>query len=228
MNERRECILREHDFYVDQINQRVIAQFQDMEGEADRLTETEYKRLSGLYGHEDADPASIRDDAREHAIGHYQMLSDLKQQVILGALAGLYHQWEKQFRGFVERELMHYMTRDEVKKYAWPFNIGDVFDVVKHFGWDVRSQRFFKPIDACRVIVNVYKHGPGRSLDELAKEYPAYLPQMLTARFSALGLRHIDHEWLTVTETDFAELAKGLRGFWEKLPEKLYLDQKSP
>jgi hypothetical protein len=43
-------ILEQHDFYVAQTNKRVLAQFQDLEGEADRHAEDEYKRLLARPG----------------------------------------------------------------------------------------------------------------------------------------------------------------------------------
>jgi hypothetical protein len=39
-------------FYVAQINERVIAQFQDMKRDADRYAEAEYRRLSARYARE--------------------------------------------------------------------------------------------------------------------------------------------------------------------------------
>jgi hypothetical protein len=152
-----------------------------------------------------------------------QPLSDLRQSVILGALAGLYHQWEKQLRGFIEMELAHDVKRDDAAKAAWSGIIGEVFDLLREFGWDVRVQPFFAPIDACRLIVNVYKHGQGPSLVELNRRYPAYLPDPIGKRIPAFGSRGPSHEWLTVTEKDFPEIASGLRAFWEALPEQLYI-----
>lgn len=76
----KRSIIESHDFYVEQINRRVIAQFEDMEGDADRYAKAEYARLSARYGHEDADPASIAEDAHDNAVGYYGLLDDLKQQ----------------------------------------------------------------------------------------------------------------------------------------------------
>jgi hypothetical protein len=155
----RRMILERHDFYVAQVKARVFAQFQDLEGEAERYSDAEYDRLGSLPGDENSDMGAIAEAAIDRGQEFYSLLSDLKKQMLLGALAGLYHQWDKDLRDFVERELSHYFKSEAVMKIAWDPNVGNVFDVLKQFGWDCRVAPFFAKINACRLIVNVYKHG---------------------------------------------------------------------
>jgi hypothetical protein len=213
-------ILEQHDFYVAQTNMRVLAQFQDLEGEADRHAEDEYKRLLARPGPENTD---LAETAHDRAIGFYGLLADLKQQVILGALAGLYHQWEKELREFIERELMHYVQKEEVMKIAWKDPITDIFDLLIQFGWAIRTLPFFSLIDACRLIVNVYKHGKGRSLEELNRDYPQYLRDPFGSDVPVFIKDYLDHTLLTVSEEHFTEVADALRAFWVEFPERLYL-----
>lgn len=214
-------IIQAHDFYVEQVNKRVLAQFKDIKGDADRYAKAEYERLSARYGHEDADPADVAESAHDNAIGYYSLLHDLRQQVILGALAGLYHQWEKQLREFINLELAHEVKRDLASEFAWSGNIGDVFGWLDQFGWNVRVQSFFPTIDACRLIVNVYKHGQGPALAELNKKYPEYLPDPIGNLIPSKRPKLVSYEWLAVSEEDFAEIAKGLRAFWKCFPGQL-------
>ena len=64
------------------------------------------------------------------------------------------------------------MNSDAAAENAWRRN---VLDLLNDFGWDCRSLPSFSKIDACRLVVNVYKHGKGPSLEDLAKRYPEYL-----------------------------------------------------
>jgi hypothetical protein len=164
-----------HDFYVEQVKAKVLSQFGDIESEAERYGNAEYDRLGELPGDEDSDMAEIAEEAMARAQNFYGLLSDLKKQMILGALAGMYHQWEKDLREFIERELRHNYAPETVAKVAWGANIADVFKVLSDFGWNYSACHFFSRIDACRLIVNVYKHGKGQSLEELARRYPEYL-----------------------------------------------------
>jgi hypothetical protein len=72
--DKKRWICETHDFYVAQIDKRVIAQFQNMKADADSYAEAEYKRLSARYGHEDVDPASIGESAYDNAVEYYRLL----------------------------------------------------------------------------------------------------------------------------------------------------------
>jgi hypothetical protein len=149
-------------------------------------------------------------EAHDNAIGYYALLAELRQQVILGALAGLYHRWEKELRDFIERESRYDVQKAKLMKVAWHGPITDIFDLLTQFGWDVRSQPFFPRIDACRPIVNVFKHGKGRSLEDLNRPYPRYLRDPLGPDTSTIP-DYLDHTLLTVFEGHFTEIADALR-----------------
>lgn len=107
----RRSLLARHDFYVEQVKARVLSHFEgDLSEEAERYTDEEYERLGSMYGGEDSDMAAIAETAIERGQEFYGLLSDLKKQTMLGALAGLYHQWDKDLRDFVEQELAHDVT----------------------------------------------------------------------------------------------------------------------
>ena len=218
-------IFKAHEFYVTQIKQRVVAQFQDMEGDADRYAQSEYERLGSQPGWGDEDMASVAEDAHDNAVEYYRLLADLRQSVIIGALAGLYYQWEKQLRDFIQMELTHDTSHDIAAKIAWSRDIANVFSFLGKLGWDVQSEPFFPLIDACRLVVNVYKHGQGSSLAELKSKYPEYIPDPLACLGASNLATHVHHEWLSLTEEQFTHIADGLKTFWEKFPERLRMQE---
>ena len=71
--------------------------------------------------------------------------------------------------------------------------------------------------------MNVYKHGKGRSLDELAETYPEYLKE---GEYDIIPLaRELttpDHEDLAVTDEEFEKIAGAMREFWVDFPERLF------
>ncbi len=214
-------IFEAHDFYVAQINDRVVVQFQDMEGDADRYAQAEYERLGSRPSWGDDDMGSVAEHAHDNAVEYYRLLGDLKQSVILGALAGLYYQWEKQIRDFIQMELRHTMNMIDAEKFAWSRDIARIFDFLQEVGWDVRAEPFFSLVDACRLVVNVYKHGKGKSLNELDLKYPMYLRDPLAGLIELERSSEVHHEWLSVSEEQFAKMAGGLRAFWEQFSERL-------
>ena len=72
----------------------------------------------------------------------------------------------------MERELSHAYDRDRVTKYVWRSDINKLFDTLEEFGWPIRQAQWVQLLNACRLIVNVYKHGKGQSLDELVRDHP--------------------------------------------------------
>jgi hypothetical protein len=102
------------------------------------------------------------------------MLADMSEMMRHSALAGCYHQWDKQRRDFLEREVGR-GENDHNKKLIWGASVKDVVDLSVQFGWKVADEAFFPRIRAANLIVNVYKHGKGPALDKLAADYPQYV-----------------------------------------------------
>lgn len=220
----REHYLSRHNFYVEQVKTKVFAQFYNLETDADKYAEAEYARLGSLQGDQNSDMSEIADIARERSYDYFSMLSDLKLQMLLGGLAGLYHQWDKDLRDFIERELTNYSEKGAVEKLVWKSPVEGVFDVLREFGWDLSACDFFPKIDACRLIVNVYKHGKGVSLNALEERYPEYIDTPFSrAEVPHFFDGHLSHEWLSVTDSQVDEIAAAFSSFWKQFPERLYL-----
>jgi len=214
----RSHFIERHDFYVEQVKKRLFLQFLDIEKEAETRANEAFNSM-GRYASEYDDRADYAEAAHEVGVDHYLMLSDLHNQVILGALAGMYHQWDKELRQFLARELRH-TSPPETEKSIWKANIGEVFDLLKDFGWDCRNAVFYPTLEASRLIVNVYKHGNGKALEDLSKRYPEYLFGYDTEQ-NNLPYR-LDHELLTISETQFEQLADSVRLFWGEFPERSF------
>jgi hypothetical protein len=110
-SETRNRILQRHDFYVAQTKARVLANFADIESDAADLVRMEYDRL-GANESEEPDSAWADESHQEFC----SLLNDLQKQIFLGALAGCFHQWERQLRDFLERELLHDFEPEGLKE----------------------------------------------------------------------------------------------------------------
>jgi hypothetical protein len=221
----RNRILVRHDFYVEQVKKRALTNFkdQDIEAEARRHMESEYNAISRHADPDYIDQAQAAEWAQERGYAFYELLSDLRTQLHLSALAALFHRWEIELRNFIESELEHDVEAASARKVAWTGTLNEVLDILRQFGWDVAASDLFPKIDATRLIVNVHKHGKGPSLKELARTYPLYLSGP-NGRENIEGIEPdmIDHEWLDLNQAQFDELAFNLRTFWEQFPERLW------
>ena len=125
----RQLFLARHDFYMEQVKARVLRNFDNMEKDADQVADEIYDRLGSEYS-EDGDMAAAAETAHEHGLEFYMLLSNMETQTSLGAMASLYHQWDKDFRDFMERELSHAYEQSDINK---------LFDTVEEFGWPIRQ-----------------------------------------------------------------------------------------
>lgn len=219
----REFFLARHDFYMEQVKTRVLGNFRNMGEEADQVAHKAYDRIGSVYSDGDGDMAAAAETAMDRGHEFYMLLSDMRTQTTLGAMAALYHQWDKDIRGFLEGELSHSYDRDQVTKFAWGSNIDKIFETLEEFGWPIRQAQWFPRLNASRLIVNVHKHGKGQSLDELIRDYPQYLKGPLDGIAIASFMTTPDHEELAVTEEEFNQIADAIRQFWVDLPERLFL-----
>ena len=158
----RKILLAHHDFYMEQVKARVLGNFDNMEEEANRVAEDVYDRIGSEYSDGNSDMANVAETAEEHGVEFYLLLSDMKTRTTLAALASLNHQWEKDFRDFMERELSRVYDRNQITKAVWGSSIDKLFDALEESGWSIRQAQWFKLLNACRLIVNVFKHGKGK------------------------------------------------------------------
>ena len=199
---KRELILARQNFYMEQVKVRVLGNFHNMEEEATQFGDK-------VFGQSEDDDSKYWDAAE-----FYMLLRDMKTQTTLGALASLYHQWEKEFRDFMENELSRSYGRAKITNCVWKSEINEIFSKLEKFGWSIRQAQWFSLLNACRLIVNVYKHGKGPSFKELGRDYPQYLKGWDDDMDDY-------YEALEITEEEFDEIAGALRQFWMDFPERL-------
>lgn len=219
----RDLFLRKHAFFVKEVKARVLSQFVDVEREAEEFMNQEYLRLGSRVGSGDVDMSHIADAASGNAEEFYALLYTMKMQLSLASLAALYHQWDKEFRDFMERELARGYDTKKIYELCWHPNIGHLFDVLKQLGWDVRNESFYRKMDACRLVVNVYKHGKGNSLDQLTAKYPIYLKTPFSDMPEAPEFLKIPrYDDLKLSAEEFEDIADAFNSFWMAFPERLY------
>ncbi|WP_146207718.1 hypothetical protein [Bradyrhizobium sp. SUTN9-2] len=93
----RHKLIKQHDFFVQQMRARILAQFSEIEAEAEKYAEDEYERIGSSPGSEYDfyDLAHVAETANDNALEFYSLLDDLRKQATLSAVAGMYHQWGK-------------------------------------------------------------------------------------------------------------------------------------
>ncbi len=218
----RQFRIKGHLFYVEQARKRLLSQFDDIEADANRVAE-EWLEQSGQHFDPDRhDPGDFYEAANDVGIEFYGLLSDMREQTRLSVVAGMFHEWDKQLRDWLAGEIQHWHVGDNASSKVWSADFGQIADLLESFGWNVRSSDYFRTLDACRLVVNVYKHGEGKSLDELRNSFPEYLDDPFIGSGGALSdTRYRDHTHLKVSDDQFQAFSDAILAFWRDVPENV-------
>jgi hypothetical protein len=222
----RQSLVASHTFYVEQAHKRLLSQFEDIEAEANKAADEWLEKSRGRFDPDRHDPDDFNESANDVGVEFYGLLSNMRDQTNLSVVAGMFHEWDKQFRDWLVREIQHWHHGDIAAQKIWSANFGQIAELLENLGWNISSSGYFHQLDACRLVVNVYKHGKGKSLEDLKDKYPDYLEDPfrgLGGGFSDVEYR--DHTHLKVTKDQFQAFSGAIIEFWHAVPENILQSQ---
>jgi hypothetical protein len=216
----RQSLIRGQAFYFEQAQNRLLSQFANIEAEADRAAEEWLKQAATHFDPDRHDPGTFEEAAYDACIEFYQLLSDMRDDTILSIVAGMFHRWDKQLRDWLVREIRHWHLGANTSQKVWAADFAQIVELLECLGWNVKSQAYYKTFDAMRLVVNVYKHGEGKSLADLKRDYPAYLDDQLICDDQLVyRMEFVDHRHLKVNEVQLKEFSEAIVAFWRHVPE---------
>ncbi len=224
----RRILLQSHEFCFEQAKSRLLRQFDNLEQEADRFADQWLGDMRGHFDPDQHDPGEFVEAAYEHSIEYYLLLDSMRKQTILSVVAGLFHEFEKEFRVWVARELDDFYHIKEIERKVWSLSLKALKQFFDGCGWNVTAAPFSSHLEACELIVNVHKHGKGRSLEQLKDRFPEYIDPMYRGfekgSLAELVWKNIDHECLDVKEDWVDWVYKAISAFWQSIPERIMTD----
>lgn len=218
--ERKDAVA-EHRFYVEQAKVRLLSRFDNISAEAEQAEQESWEALGRSFNPDFDDEGSQAAAARDHGIEFYQLLSEMHDRTRLSVVAGMYHHWDKRFRRFLVREMRWcglvpgYHTR----RALWKLDSAKLEQFLLALGLNVSALPRFDRLDAMRLVVNVFKHGEGKSLDDLRQLHPEFVP--LSGPFAP---RFPDDTDMVISDAHVEEFADAIEAFWQALPEELLFD----
>lgn len=223
---RRAELIEKYEFYIQQARQRLLPQFEeeDIRNEANAAGEKFLEKHQHLFNPDRHDGSEFQEMAYDALVERYELLTEMRDNVRLSIAAGLFHEWEKNLRQWLVGEIQHWHFGKELQKMIWKKSFADVIDLLESCGWKVRDSAFFRDLDACRLVVNAYKHGNGPSLSELIGTYPEFYSDpygdLRVGPQSAWS--HASYEYLKVTDEDLNAFSKAVSAFWRDIPENIF------
>lgn len=219
----RKSLIDGHHFYVDQARKRLLSQFDNIEAEADKASDDWLERSSDRFDPDRHDPADFFEAANEVGIGFYGLLSGMREQTFLNIVAGMFQEWDKQLRSWLVNELKRWHRGENFPRKIWSADFYQISGFLEAIGWKIHEADFFPKLDACRLLVNVYKDGDGSSLDDLKDKYPEHLHDPFNGMgFDVPGRDFRDHTNLKVSLDQFQAFSEAIAAFWTEIPENIW------
>lgn len=216
----RQSLINAHLFFVEQSKERLLAQFHKLEQVkcAENFIEKWMLENSHRFDPDFYDEGDLYHEACER----YSTLISLGRQVQFSVVAGMYYEWDKSLRKWLADEIRKWHSGETVLGEIWRVDFGKLTELLQTLGWKVREQEYFTKLDACRLVVNIYKHGNGRSFEELKENYPEYLPDSFGQKRDVFsGSAYLDYTSLKVTEEQMQDFSDAIVAFWQDVPEKI-------
>ena len=101
----RKQLVKAHTFYVEQAKKRLLTRFENIEEEAQAEMDTWLQETSHLFDPERHDPSDFYEQANDVGIEFYELLTEMRDRTRLSVIAGMYHEWDKQLRDWLWREI---------------------------------------------------------------------------------------------------------------------------
>ncbi len=145
----------------------------------------------------------------------------MHERTRLSVVAGMYHEWDKTLRKWLVEEARHFGGGSETAEVLWRKPFEKIIQFLDGLGWNISGQSYFTKLEACDLVVNVYKHGEGTSLNTLKQRFPEYLPDPLGKyRFGNYDPIRAEHGYMKVTEEQIQEFSDTFVAFWQSIPER--------
>lgn len=213
-------LIEGHKFYIEQAQKRLLSQFHNIDEEANQYGEEWLNKAGKYFDPERHDPADFYEQANDEGIGFALMLVEMHNRTCLSVVAGFYHEWEKQLKSWMLKEIQHWHSGDEVKEVIWRANFGQIVDFFEAFEWRIQSKDYYKCLDRCRLVTNAYKHGDGNSFNDIKSMHPEFVSTFTTAE--PLHLEYADHTDLQINDSHISEFSSAIIDFWKDVPEYIY------
>lgn len=158
------------------------------------------------------------------AIEFYRQLDEMGEQTKLSVVAGMFHAWEKNLKKWITGEVRRWGLGDCTFAAVWGADFPKLIELLASLGWPIQGQTYLAVLNQCRCVVNVFKHGDGKSLAELKRDFPKYLIDPINPKFAlpATEIEWLDHSHLQVTEAQVQEFSDAIIQFWTYIPESIY------
>lgn len=215
----RRKIIDDHSFYVEQAHKRLLVHLTDLGNETVRFEKEWLQNNSHLLNPEIYDQSDTYELLRDESIRFQWLLDDMQNNTYLSVIAAIFYEWEKQFKNWIVKEMRAWNHGEALEKAVWKANFKELIELFSKFDWWIESKNYYGALNRSRMIVNVYKHGDGGSLEEIKKSFP----ELLGAKTSddTTTLEYANYTSLRVDGRHLEECSNAIIEFWNDVPKSI-------
>lgn len=209
---------------VEALRERVLPQFADLDGEAERYVQAEYERLGQLpsSGDEPFDMGDLAEQANDSAITWYQTMCGVRQSLVNLHAVGLRHLFEQQLYDFVKHARLSERAAADFREDC---------KAVESLGGQLTDFPSWPKLEELRLLSNSIKHAEGRSSVQLKEVRPELFVDPLVAGLPFVGcpgptIQPLAGEDVYLQEEHLEEYCSAISEFWISIGE--VIDEKSP
>ena len=221
----RNQLTRQITIFVQNIQDRLLPTFRDIENEAEKVQEQEWDRLCSSYASPDIDPADLAEKARDAGIDYYTMVSGVKQSLLNVSATSLYHLFEQQLLFFLRREILHPSEENNIDL----IKISIFKERCRQHNIDVEKFSSWQTIEEMRLVANTVKHAEGKSAIDLRKIRPDLFKNPILEKYGPklegnLGRLYMPlaGEDLYLSIEDLKEYGEAIARFWDEMVSAMY------
>lgn len=218
--ETRQKLVSEHEFITTFGKEKLLKHLnlESIRTEAENAGQEALANFGANYD-TNSDPDYFWEMADEIRTVRYQAMWDFERNTRLSIIACFYFNWEKSLREWIASEILCWCKTKDVEAKIWRCEIRRIIDLLRDFNWNIRDYSFFKDLEACRLIVNVHKHGNGISFNKLKRDYPGFVKEEQDFKDeTSFWVESNSFRSLTITDADLDRFSGAITEFWNTMP----------
>lgn len=214
---------RAAELFIQALRERVLPQFADLDGEAERFAQAEYERLGQLpsSGDEPLDMGDLAEQANDSAVTWYQTMCGVRQSLVNLHAVGLRHLFEQQLYDFVKHTRLSERAEADFKEDC---------KAVESLGCQLAVFSSWLKLEELRLLSNAIKHAEGSSSVQLKEVRPELFVDPVVSGLPFIGrpeptIQPLAGEDIYLTEEQLEDYCLAIRDFWISVGE--VIDEKS-
>lgn len=128
---------------------------------------------------------------------------------------------------FSTSALQHWCSGECVYSAIWNANFVRIVKLLDRLGWELSGSDVEASLDKCRLVVSVYKHGPGDAAKALRAKHPSMLAtgaswvDWLNPTSEPSPPSRLYDVRLNVSDTNLEEFSSAIVAFWKAAPDNI-------